>query len=489
LAHDVFISYSTKDKTIADAVCAKLEENKIRAWIAPRDVPPGSNFAASIIQAINTCRVFVLIWSADTNTSKHILNEINQAFDRGIIIIPFRIQDVQPTDEMRYYFGRTHWLDAIDPPLENHIATLKDTILINLGRAPQPPTPTTLPESAPRETVEPPAELSPVKKPAIVKAEAVNPPLISPPPRKSQKIDKEPPRAAALPPKFTRFIPFAAGGLAVLTLVVLLVSGVFKGSPPEGTEEGSPPAGIAQASPSPITPTRTVRLTATSTPIPAWVDEANAFAEPILAAIMSQPPAFEDDFSQVDPAWIIPDYPSGDERVECINAGAANMNITDGSMKFSMINCELSNLLYKDLQYANYALQFDINFHQTPLEFLLRMWGQSALEEVVELNYSLQSPTGDWIFAAIESGNLIEKIHGNANLDFAEPVTITIIHQSPTIVVFMNSSVQTLHNTREKYAGPFALDSVITSWEVIPTETLTLELDNFRIWDLDKLEY
>jgi len=28
MAHDVFISYSTKNKIIADAVCAKLEENK-----------------------------------------------------------------------------------------------------------------------------------------------------------------------------------------------------------------------------------------------------------------------------------------------------------------------------------------------------------------------------------------------------------------------------------------------------------------------------
>ncbi|NQT71340.1 MAG: toll/interleukin-1 receptor domain-containing protein [Chloroflexi bacterium] len=37
MAHDVFISYSTNDKTVADAVCATLESQKIRCWIAPRD--------------------------------------------------------------------------------------------------------------------------------------------------------------------------------------------------------------------------------------------------------------------------------------------------------------------------------------------------------------------------------------------------------------------------------------------------------------------
>ena len=36
--HDVFIGYSNKDIVVADGVCSKLEENNIRAWIAPCDV-------------------------------------------------------------------------------------------------------------------------------------------------------------------------------------------------------------------------------------------------------------------------------------------------------------------------------------------------------------------------------------------------------------------------------------------------------------------
>jgi len=34
MAHDVFISYSAEDKPIADAVCAALEAEHIRCWIA-----------------------------------------------------------------------------------------------------------------------------------------------------------------------------------------------------------------------------------------------------------------------------------------------------------------------------------------------------------------------------------------------------------------------------------------------------------------------
>lgn len=478
MAHDVFISYSTKDKIIADAVCAKLEENKIRVWIAPRDVPAGSKFAESIIRAINTCKVFVLIWSANTNTSNHILNEINQAFDQGITIIPFRIQDIQPTDEMRYYFGRTHWLDAITPPLENHIAILRDTILVNLGREIQPVMPAPYSQELSGEVIQPSVKPSIEKEPAIEQAEAVKPPLISPRQKKSQKIDKEIRPTGAASANLTRFIPIAAVGLAVLTLVVLLLSGVFK---------GSPSAGIAQASPSPtspITPTSTIRPTATSTPIPAWVEEANALAEPILAAINNQPPYFEDDFSQVDTNWISP--PDSDP-LNCFNAGDAKMSITDGSMKYSIINCQVGTLQYTDMQYANYVLQLDVNFQQAPLGLEFRNWGTSSLGGDVQLGYYLQSPEGNWGFSVWRNEDFIGGVDGNYSLDFLKPVTITIINKSPTFIVYLDSSLLTFYNTQEEYAG-FALDFTVNSWDVTPTETLTLELDNVKIWDLDKIE-
>jgi hypothetical protein len=35
MLHGVFISYSNKDKAVADAVCHALEDRKIRCWIAP----------------------------------------------------------------------------------------------------------------------------------------------------------------------------------------------------------------------------------------------------------------------------------------------------------------------------------------------------------------------------------------------------------------------------------------------------------------------
>jgi len=97
MAHDVFISYSSQDKSVADAVCATLESRKIRCWIAPRDVLAGQPYAESILDGINKSRVFVLVFSADSNLSQQVLREVERAVSKGIPILPFRIADVEPT--------------------------------------------------------------------------------------------------------------------------------------------------------------------------------------------------------------------------------------------------------------------------------------------------------------------------------------------------------------------------------------------------------
>jgi hypothetical protein len=122
--HDVFISYSSKDKPVADAVCASLENASVRCWIAPRDVLPGEDFPKAIMQGINESKVMVLIFSANANASPHVTREVTKAVSKGLIIIPFRIEDAPMSESMEYLIGLPHWLDAITSPLSQHIDTL-----------------------------------------------------------------------------------------------------------------------------------------------------------------------------------------------------------------------------------------------------------------------------------------------------------------------------------------------------------------------------
>ncbi len=126
--HDVFISYAQEDKSVADAVCAKLESKNIRCWIAPRDIPPGKNFLEAIIEGIEDGKVVVLIFSSFANKSPHVTRELTNAVNKGRVIIPFRIEDVIPSKSMEYLISIPHWLDAITPPLDAHIEILTNTV-------------------------------------------------------------------------------------------------------------------------------------------------------------------------------------------------------------------------------------------------------------------------------------------------------------------------------------------------------------------------
>ena len=125
---DVFISYSSHDKSIADATCAALESAGIRCWIAPRDILPGADWGAAIMDALDTCRAMVLIFSSHANASPQIRREVERVVGRGIPIIPVRIEETTPTKALAYFMGPVHWLDAMTPPLEQHLRRLANSL-------------------------------------------------------------------------------------------------------------------------------------------------------------------------------------------------------------------------------------------------------------------------------------------------------------------------------------------------------------------------
>jgi len=144
MAHDVFISHSAKDKVTADAVCAMLESEGIRCWIAPRDVLPSMGWGEAIIDAIEESRIMVLVFTAHANESPQIRREIERAVNHGVAILPLRVENVLPGRALEYFISDVHWLDALTPPLEAHLRNLAGTIKVVLART-EPGAPAVLP--------------------------------------------------------------------------------------------------------------------------------------------------------------------------------------------------------------------------------------------------------------------------------------------------------------------------------------------------------
>ena len=75
------------------------------------------------------------------------------------MILPLRIEDIVPSTALEYFIGNLHWLDAITPPLENHLQGLAATVKILIARMPpreQQPFPPPVPPvmEPPWQTVE-----------------------------------------------------------------------------------------------------------------------------------------------------------------------------------------------------------------------------------------------------------------------------------------------------------------------------------------------
>jgi hypothetical protein len=129
----VFLSYSSKDKTWADAACSVLERRRVRCWIAPRDITPGEEWGAAIVKGINRSRILVLIFSGHANASPQVRREVERAISRGMCVLPVRIENVLPDGAMEYALGNSHWLDAFTPPMERQLELLARSVKTLLG--------------------------------------------------------------------------------------------------------------------------------------------------------------------------------------------------------------------------------------------------------------------------------------------------------------------------------------------------------------------
>ena len=124
MAHEVFISHAHKDKSIADAICGRLESGGLSCWIAARDISAGADWTEAIRNAIGSSRVMVLVLSENANAAPHIEREIAHAFYSKRMIIPFRVAHTLPRCDFLFYLGNVPWFNAPGQPGEQDLEAL-----------------------------------------------------------------------------------------------------------------------------------------------------------------------------------------------------------------------------------------------------------------------------------------------------------------------------------------------------------------------------
>lgn len=100
---DIFISYKAEQIQTANWVKAQLESNGLGCWMAPGDIPGGSNYAAEIPQAIRQCKIFVLLLSSQAQTSPWVAREVDLALNERKVVMPFMLEDCVLQDDFNFY--------------------------------------------------------------------------------------------------------------------------------------------------------------------------------------------------------------------------------------------------------------------------------------------------------------------------------------------------------------------------------------------------
>lgn len=101
-----FISYSTKNKTSADAFKALFDRNHIPSWMAPYDIPIGKNYAEVIIQVLKDCSCLILLLSNDAMNSTYVPREVERAIGYHKPIFPAQLEHVVLNEEFEFYISR-----------------------------------------------------------------------------------------------------------------------------------------------------------------------------------------------------------------------------------------------------------------------------------------------------------------------------------------------------------------------------------------------
>lgn len=101
----VFISHSQKDKAIADIICDSLEQAAIDCWIAPRDIPYGTDWAGEIADAIKASKIFLFILSQNSNASRQCPKEINIADNANIPMLCVAVDEVKMNSALEYHLS------------------------------------------------------------------------------------------------------------------------------------------------------------------------------------------------------------------------------------------------------------------------------------------------------------------------------------------------------------------------------------------------
>jgi TIR domain len=102
--YSCFISYSCRDKIVAESIHTHLQDKGVRCWFAPEDLKIGDPFRQRIDESIRFHDKLLLILSEYSVNSQWVRDEVEAALERErregrLVLFPIRIDEAEMSTE------------------------------------------------------------------------------------------------------------------------------------------------------------------------------------------------------------------------------------------------------------------------------------------------------------------------------------------------------------------------------------------------------
>jgi len=113
MAGEIFICYRRSDQDKAHLLHALLKQRGVDAWYDVL-VGAGEDWRRTTAKALNAAPIFVLLFSKSASESDDIGKELAAATFSKKLVVPVRIENIQPSGEFLYELASRNWFDAFD---------------------------------------------------------------------------------------------------------------------------------------------------------------------------------------------------------------------------------------------------------------------------------------------------------------------------------------------------------------------------------------
>ncbi|MCI0413737.1 TIR domain-containing protein [bacterium] len=116
---DVFVSYSSKDRTKVLSLVDFLESQGVSFWLDRSKIAGGMNYGPEIVRGIKNCKVFLLVCTDASLRSYNVKQEIQLAWKYGRPYLPLLLEATNYPEQIEYWLEGWQWIEVYAVSSEN----------------------------------------------------------------------------------------------------------------------------------------------------------------------------------------------------------------------------------------------------------------------------------------------------------------------------------------------------------------------------------